>query len=34
MPARRFPPPWAVDPLLPHIVTEDLDVDGRSEFCF
>ena len=22
MPARRFPPPWSVDPLLAHVVTE------------
>jgi hypothetical protein len=26
---RRFPP-WSVDPLLAHILTEDLDVHGRA----
>ena len=32
MPDRRFPPPWSVDPLLAHMLTEDLEVHGRVTF--
>ena len=32
VPARRFPPPWTVDPLLAHILTEDLEVHGWGTF--
>ena len=27
---RRFPPPWSVDPLLVHILAEDLEVHAGA----
>jgi hypothetical protein len=30
--SRRLPPPWSVDPLSAHILTADLEVDGRGTF--
>jgi hypothetical protein len=30
--ARHFPPHWTVDPLLAHILTEDVEIAGWGTF--